>query len=114
MSVATLLVRALLVTDFVIEVLTVTAALRAAAAILKVPTTAPEAFVIVPAQAEPTDVVATDALPERTVALNGSDAFATTAAVSVWLAPMERTDGADADIFDLQVKDKYWNTYVGK
>jgi hypothetical protein len=25
-----------------------------------------------------------------------------------------RRVGADADIFDLQVKEKYWNTYVGK
>jgi hypothetical protein len=88
----------------------------AAAASDQVPTTVPAAVALrtVPLSAEPTGAVPTATVIARTRPATG---VRTTTVELVAHAPVTvigRRSGADADIFDLQVKEKYWNIYVGK
>jgi hypothetical protein len=85
-------------------------------AIEKVPTTVPDVEVLrtVPVRAAPVGAVPTATVIARTRAANGMRATTEEVVATAPVTVSGRTVGADADIFDLQVKEKYWNTYVCK
>jgi hypothetical protein len=88
----------------------------AAAASDQVPITVPEAVSLrtVPLSAEPAGAVPTATVMPRTRPATGVRTTTEDVVAHAPVTVIGRRSGADADIFDLQVKEKYWNTYVGK
>jgi hypothetical protein len=90
----------------VVAVFNVATAEVAPAAIDQVPITVPEAVALrtVPLRVEPTGAVPTAAVIARTRASNGIRITAVEVVATAPVTVIARSDGAEADIFDLQVK----------
>jgi hypothetical protein len=68
----------------------------------------------VPLKTEPTGAVPAATVIARTRPETGTRVTTEEVVATAPVTVIGRRSGADADIFDLQVKEKYWNTYVGK